>query len=33
MNYLRYFLHFHLICFESISLQNYTVLEVTCIGV
>ena len=22
MNYLRNFLHFHLICFESISLQN-----------
>ena len=22
MNYLRNFLHFHLICFENISLQN-----------
>lgn len=25
--------HFHLICFGSISLQNHTVLEITCIWI
>ena len=33
MNYLRNFLHFHLICFWSISLPNYKILEITCIWV
>ena len=33
MNYLRNFLHFDLICFWRISLQNHTVLEITSIWI
>ena len=33
MNYLRNFLHFHLICFWGHFTPNHTVLEITCIWV
>ena len=33
MNYLRNFLHFHLICFGEHFTPNHTILEITRIGV